>query len=158
MKLLDKFLIKRCSTEVQIMLKRMEERPEDFDYGTTWRKLVEVADNEGSPYTKAERRMIRKYWKGCEYARKRNELLGRIMAETINPSKLEGMEEYEDRLRRQYTTNLARSISNAKQLQGGITNISGPPTTGYTDPRAVFGTTIYTGNGAQNSIQHGLHP
>jgi hypothetical protein len=83
MKLIEKFMLKRCSTEVQVMLTRMRERPEDFDYGTGWRNLVEVADNGGSPYTKIERRMIRKYWKECEYTRKRNELLGRIMKETI---------------------------------------------------------------------------
>ena len=45
MKLIEKFMLKRCSTEVQVMLTRMKERPEDFDYGTGWRKLVDIADN-----------------------------------------------------------------------------------------------------------------
>lgn len=131
MKLIDKFLIKRCSTEVQVMLTRMKERPEDFDYGTGWRKLVEVADNEGSPYTKTERKMIRKYWKGCEYARKRKELLDRIMSETINPTTRENLE---DALSRNYTTSLAASMQNTKQaLQSGILS-------GYNDTRALYGT------------------
>ena len=30
MKLIEKFMLKRCSTEVQLMLTRMKERPEDF--------------------------------------------------------------------------------------------------------------------------------
>lgn len=156
MKFIEKFLIKRCSTEVQIMLVRMKDRPEDFDYGTGWRKLVEIADDSSSPYTNTERKLIRKYWKGCEYARKRKELLSRIMSETINPTTRESLE---DVLTNEYSKYLASSMQNTKQtLRGGITNISGPPTTGYTDARAVFGTTLYTGNGAQNSIQHGLHP
>ena len=134
MKLLEKFLIKRCSTEVQIMLQRMKTRPEDFSYGTGWRKLVEIADDSSSPYTNTERKLIRKYWKECKNVRNRNELLSRIMSETINPTTREYME---DVLGRQYSTNLAQSMMNTTQvLRGGI----------------------YTGNGTQNSIQHGLHP
>ena len=133
MKLIEQFLIKRCSTEVQIMLERMKQRPEDFDYGTGWRKLVEVADNEGSPYTKTERKMIRKYWKECEHTRKRNELLARIMSETINPTTREHLE---DALGRQYTTSLAASMMNTKQqLQGGIVSA-------YTDARALYGSPL----------------
>ena len=128
--MIEKFLIKRCSTEVQLMLTRMKERPEDFDYGTGWRNLVEVADNGGSPYTSIERRMIRKYWKACEHTRKRNELLGRIMKETIDPTT---REQLEDGLRRQYSKSLAASMTNTKQaLAGGIL-------TGYNDPRLMYG-------------------
>lgn len=140
MKLIEKFLVKRCSTEVQIMLQRMKERPDDFDYGTGWRKLVEIADNEGSPYTKTERKMIRKYWKECEHTRRRNELLRRIMSETINPTTRERIE---DELGARYQKSLIASMQATKQaLQGGIYH------TGTTDPRAIFGTTLYTGNGS----------
>lgn len=149
MKFIEKFLIKRCSTEVQIMLQRMKERPDDFDYGTGWRKLVEIADDSSSPYTKAERKMIRKYWKECKDTRNRNELLRRIMSETINPTTRESVE---DELGNRYTKSLAASMQNIQRLQGGILH------TGTTDPRAIFGTTLYTGNGAKNTIQHGLHP
>ena len=129
MKLIEKFLIKRCSTEVQLMLTRMKERPEDFDYGTGWRNLVEVADNGGSSYTRIERKMIRKYWKACEHTRKRNELLGRIMQETINPTTREHLE---DGLRRQYSKALAASMASTKQaVTSGILS-------GYKDPRAMY--------------------
>lgn len=132
MKLIEKYLIKRCSTEVQIMLERMKDRPEDFDYGTGWRKLVEVADNEGSPYTKTERKMIRKYWKECEHTRRRNELLRRIMSETINPTTRENLE---DIISNRYSQRLAQSMQATKQaVQSGVFAASA-----YTDASALYG-------------------
>ena len=129
MKLIEKFLIKRCSTEVQLMLTRMRERPEDFDYGTGWRMLVDKADESTCPYTKIERKMIRKYWKACEHTRKRNELLGRIMQETINPTT---REQLEDGLRKHYSKSLAASIASTQQaVTSGILS-------GYKDPRAMY--------------------
>lgn len=129
MKLIEKFMLKRCSTEVQLMLTRMKERPEDFDYGTGWRNLIEVADNGGSAYTNIERKMIRKYWKACQHTRQRNELLGRIMSETINPTTRDSLEN--NPLNKRYAQALAASMQNTTQvLRGGITNIGGPPTTG----------------------------
>jgi hypothetical protein len=130
MKLIEKFLIKRCSTEVQVMLTRMRERPEDFDYGTGWRMLVEKVDDDKVPYSIIERMMIRKYWKECRHARSRNELLGRIMSETINPTT---REQLEDGLSRQYYKSLAASMQNTKQqVQSGLLS-------SYTDPRALYG-------------------
>jgi len=130
MNFLEKFLIKHCSTEVQIMLERMKQRPEDFDYGTGWRALVEKVDDEKTPYTGVERKMIRKYWKECRRVRSRKELLDRIMSETINPTT---QKDLEDQLRKQYTSNLAASLTNTKQaLVSGIL-------TGYNDPRAMYG-------------------
>jgi hypothetical protein len=132
MKLIDKFLIKRCSTEVQVMLTRMKERPEDFDYGTGWKKLVEVADNERSPYTKVERKLIRKYWKECQLQRDRKKLLAQIMQQTINPTTREDIED--GVISKAYSQNLARSMMNSQQaLQSGILS-------GYNDTRALYGT------------------
>jgi len=148
MKLIEKFLIERCSTEVQLMLTRMRERPEDFDYGTGWRTLVDKVDELTCPYTKIERKMIRKYWKECEYTRKRNELLGRIMKETINPTT---REQLEDRLSRQYSKSLAASMASTQQaVTSGILSA-------YSDPRHVYqDSKVYTAQGQR--IQHGLHP
>ena len=132
MKLIEKFMLKRCSTEVQLMLTRMKERPEDFDYGTGWKKLVEIADNQGSPYTNIERKMIRKQWKECQVTRDRKKLLAQIMQQTINPTTRENIED--GVISAAYQRNLARSMMNSQQaLQGGVL------TTGYTDPRAVYG-------------------
>jgi len=93
MKLIEKFMLKRCSTEVQLMLTRMRERPEDFGYGTGWRKLVEIAETKSSPYTKIERKMIRAYWKECQLQRDRKALLAQIMRQTINPTSRESVED-----------------------------------------------------------------
>ena len=150
MKLIEKFLIKRCSTEVQLMLTRMKERPEDFDYGTGWRILVDKVDELTCPYTNIERKMIRKYWKACEHTRKRNELLGRIMQETINPTT---REQLEDGLRKHYSKSLAASIASTQQaVTSGILS-------SYTDPRAMYGQIDQTGRIYHpHQIQHGLHP
>lgn len=152
MKLIDKFLIKRCSTEVQLMLTRMKERPEDFDYGTGWRTLVERVDELTCPYTSVERAMIRKHWKECKHVRSRNELLARIMQETINPTT---REQLEDGLRRQYSKSLAASMASTQQaVTSGILS-------GYKDPRLMYGQIDQNGHihhPHQNQIQHGLHP
>ena len=132
MKLIAKFMIKCCSTEVQVMLTRMKERPEDFDYGTGWKKLVEIAENVSSPYTNVERKMIRKYWKECQVNRDRKKLLAQIMQQTINPTTREDIED--GVISKAYSQNLARSMMNSQQaLQSGIL-------TGYNDPRALYGT------------------
>lgn len=128
MKLIEKFLLKRCSTEVQVMLTRMKERPEDFDYGTGWRKLVEIADDRSSPYTSIERKMIRKYWKECKDVRNRNELLSRIMQQTINPTTREDIED--GIISKAYAQKLAQ-YSSQQALQGGLAR--------FNDPRAVYG-------------------
>ena len=145
MKLLEKFLIKRCSTEVQIMLVRMKTRPEDFSYGTGWRKLVEIADDSSSPYTNTERKLIRKYWKECKNVRNRNELLSRIMSETINPTPRESLED--TLFNKRYTQALAASMQATKQaVTSGV--ISGS----YLDARAVYG------NPLQNIGAQGRQP
>jgi len=73
MKLIDKFLIKRCSTEVQVMLTRMKERPEDFDYGTGWKKLVEVADAMEEPYIN-----VKRWWKAIQDANETMRLFSEV--------------------------------------------------------------------------------
>ena len=132
MKLIDKFLIKRCSTEVQVMLTRMKERPEDFDYGSAWKKLVEIADNQNSPYTNVERKLIRKYWKECQVNRDRKKLLAQIMQQTINPTSREDIED--GVISQTYSQRLAQSMMNSQQaLQSGILS-------GFNDTRALYGT------------------
>ena len=131
MNLLEKFLIKRCSTEVQIMLERMKQRPEDFDYGSAWKKLVEVADDTRNPYTNIERKMIRKYWKECQLQRDRKKLLAQIMQQTINPTTREDIED--GVISKAYSQNLARSMMNSQQaLQGGVLSV-------YNGPHGMYG-------------------
>lgn len=139
MKLIEKFMLKRCSTEVQVMLTRMKERPEDFDYGSAWKKLVEVADDARNPYTNIECKMIRKYWKECQLQRDRKKLLAQIMQQTINPTTREDIED--GVINKRYYQALAASMHNTTQvLQGGVLS-------GHTDPRAMYTTHVYPTQG-----------
>lgn len=143
MKLIEKFMLKRCSTEVQVMLTRMKERPEDFDYGSAWKKLVEVADDTRNPYTNIERKLIRKYWKECQLQRDRKKLLAQIMQQTINPTTREDIED--GTISKAYYQNLAKSMQNTKQvLQGGIAS------TTWTDAHSLYGQ--YGQNNAQGRV------
>jgi len=131
MKLIEKFMLKRCSTEVQVMLTRMKERPEDFDYGSAWKKLVEIADDTRSPYTKIERKLILKYWKECQLQRDRKKLLAQIMQQTINPTTREDIED--GAISKAYYQNLAKSMQATKEaVQSGVLS-------GYNDPRTLYG-------------------
>lgn len=142
MKLIEKFMLKRCSTEVQLMLTRMKERPEDFDYGTGWKKLVEIAESDRSPYTNTERKMIRKYWKECQVNRDRKKLLAQIMQQTINPTTREDIED--GLISAAYKRSLAQSMQATKEaVQSGVLS-------GYNDPRALYGQ--YGQNTAQGRI------
>jgi hypothetical protein len=135
MKLIEKFMLKRCSTEVQVMLTRMRERPEDFSYHSGWKKLVEIAETSNSPYTKIERKMIRAHWRECQLQRDRKALLAQIMQQTINPTSREDVENgaiimskaqamYNQALGQQAQQSL---YSQATQAQG------------YVDPRSIYG-------------------
>ena len=131
MNYIEKILIKWCSTEVRIMLERMKERPEDFNYGTGWRKLVEVADDTRSPYTKIERKLILKYWKECQLQRDRKKLLAQIMQQTINPTTREDIED--GVINKRYSQALAASLQATKEaVQGGVLSA-------YNDPNALYG-------------------
>jgi len=131
MKLIEKFMLRRCSTEVQVMLTRMKERPEDFDYGTGWKKLVDMADDERSPYTKVERKLIRKYWKECQLQRDRKKLLAQIMQQTINPTTREDIED--GVISKAYSQRLAQSMMNSQEaLRSGVLSA-------YNGPHGMYG-------------------
>jgi len=124
--MIEKLLLKRCSTEVQLMITRMKERPEDFGYGTTWRSLAESANESQFPYTLIERKMIRAQWKKTLQQRKRTDLLGRIMNETINPTAKESLEDGMDSYKRQQRYMQAQA--KRKHRQGRLTHLRGTTT------------------------------
>ena len=132
--MIEKLLLKRCSTEVQLMITRMKERPEDFNYGTTWRSLAESASELQFPYTWAERVSIRKQWKKTLQQRKRSELLGRIMHETINPTAKESLEDGMDAYKRQEQQFKKHLQHHYAQARAGALN----SLAGYNDPRALY--------------------
>jgi hypothetical protein len=138
MKLIEKFMLKRCSTEVQVMLTRMRERPEDFSYHSGWKRLVEIAEASSSPYTKIERKMIRAYWRECQLQRDRKTLLAQIMQQTINPTSRETVEDGA------IIMSAAQAKLYAQQAQQANTSLSSlysqaTQAQGYVDPRSIYG-------------------
>jgi hypothetical protein len=117
----------------------MKERPEDFDYGSAWKKLVEIADDTRSPYTKIERKLILKYWKECQLQRDRKKLLAQIMQQTINPTSREDIED--GVISAAYKRSLAQSMMNSQEAhRSGVLS-------GYTDSRGIYTTHVYPTQG-----------
>ena len=86
-KAVEKFMVGRCSPEVQILLTRIKERPEDFGYGTKWRGLVEVSERTlDNPYTRVERVVVTAHWGRHEATWARRALLTQIMKQAIDPN------------------------------------------------------------------------
>jgi hypothetical protein len=134
--MIDKFLFKRCSTEVQLLLTRMKERPEDFNYGSGWRKLIETAEMSDNAYTKTERFMVLKYWGQCQADRKRNELLSTIMSETINPTKAD--EPVKTKLLQSLMNTHSAHVAQHVAAMNRASNYA----SGYTDSRAMYGSAL----------------
>lgn len=80
--MIEKFLIRFCAQEVRIMVARLNERPDDFGYGSRWRDLVEARDG----FTWVERKVLAKEWAKSKKNKKRRELLGLITKEVLDPS------------------------------------------------------------------------
>jgi len=145
--MIAKYLLKFCSTEVKIMITRMKERPEDFKHGRTWRRLVEGVDKNNYPYTWAERMAIRVQWKRLEKDTARQELLARILHETVDPTPEEsiedGMSSYVNKVNYMQRAQNAR----AAHLQAHVTTAQGqvavsnfmPYPSGFSDPRQLYG-------------------
>ena len=64
------------------MVARLNERPDDFGYGSTWRGLVEARDG----LTWIERKVLNKEWDKFKKNQKRRELLGLITKEVLDPT------------------------------------------------------------------------
>lgn len=82
-----------CAKEVQILLTRMEERPEDFvrtNLFTVWKRLMDHKDH----YTWIERKLIARTKKKITKKYERQRLLARILEETVTPTKNDGEETF----------------------------------------------------------------
>jgi hypothetical protein len=80
--MIEKFLIRFCAQEVRVMVARLNERPDDFGYGSRWRDLVETKDG----FTWVERKVLAKEWAKFKKNQKRRELLGHITKEVLDPT------------------------------------------------------------------------
>ena len=118
--MIEKYLLKFCATEVQLMITRLQERPQDFKHGTVWRGIITT---EHSAFTKIEAKVVAAYWRKHKQSERRQELLGGIMAQTINPT---SKEEWEDG---------PMGSKRTGTLMGATTVI---------DPRAMYGQNAHT--------------
>lgn len=83
MTLTERLLLRYCSIEVQAMLNRLRERPEDFNYE---KRLYDLISHQ-KHYTWVENKCTVAAWKSHERNEGRRHLLNAIMSELINPTK-----------------------------------------------------------------------
>jgi hypothetical protein len=125
--MIEKFLIRFCASEVRLMVARLHERPEDFDYGSKWRDLVMCKDG----FTWAERKVLAKEWAKFKKNEKRREMLNLITKEVLDPTPKDKWGLY------------SHSTLYQQQLQNHIQqhqNIAAQNTVAqYIDPRALYG-------------------
>jgi hypothetical protein len=133
-----------------MMLKHLEEHPEDFRSSrrtSRWELLASEVRRKGTPI---ERRVLRSIEEKAFKKADRQRLLGEIVAQTVNPETV-SQEEIEDgtaMLSQQYAKNLAQSMLNTKNaVQQGLMSSSFQNQT----LQGHFGAGV--GNSAQSAAQ-----
>lgn len=137
MRLKEKLYRRFCAPEVRMLLDHMEENFEDFvdDYNgrKTWVRLLDAKD-----YSKIERKTIEMVFKRLKQNRARQQLLGRIIAQKLNPEPEKKSDDFMDAHRYATATAVNQHRQAAAQLsqyaQQGLMNR-------HMDPRAIFGRT-----------------
>ena len=118
--MITRLLRRFCSPQVEMMLKHLEENPEDFrsrNFGSNrtsrWELLASEVRRKGTP---VEKRVLHNVEEKAFKKADRQRLLGEIVAQTINPVTV-SQEEIEDgtaMLSQQYAKNLAQNMLNTK--------------------------------------------
>ena len=141
--MIEKYLIRFCAQEVRIMITRLRERPDDFDYGTRWRDLAETK----SGFTWVERKVLDKEWAKFKKNQKRRELLNLITKEVLDPTPKDrwGLSSHSNfqALQGQYTASMSTAQINAAQLNAAMERqyaLQAHPQQmhGYQDPRSLY--------------------
>jgi hypothetical protein len=129
--MITRLLRKFCSPEVEMLLKHLEENPEDFrsrnfssNRTSRWEVLAKDLARNGTPI---EKRVLRSVEEKAFKKADRQILLGQIVAQTVAPETV-SQEEIEDgtaMLSQQYTKNLAQNMLNTKAVmqQGLMTSL-----------------------------------
>lgn len=131
--MIEKYLIRFCATEVQTMIARLHERPEDFDFGSRWRDLIQARDG----FNWAERMVLDKEWAKHKKNEKRRALLHMITKQVVDPDPTRDWT-------RGLNTTSAVLYQNA-QLRAQMDaqqNSAQQAMNGYQDPRSIY----YQGN------------
>ena len=125
--MITRLLRRFCSPEVEMLLKHLEENPEDFrsrnfssNRTSRWELLAKDVARRGTP---VEKRVLHNVEEKAFKKADRQRLLGEIVAQTVNPETV-SQEEIEDgtaMLSQQYAKNLAQSMLNTKNsVQTGL--------------------------------------
>jgi hypothetical protein len=133
MKLKEKLYRRFCAPEVRMLLDHMEENFEDFidDYHgrKVWVRLLEAKE-----YSNTERTVLKMAYERLRRNHARQQLLGKIIAQKLNPAPEKKSDDSVDasRLANQYRQALA---NRAQYAQQGLTNR-------HMDPRTIFGNVL----------------
>lgn len=125
--MITRLLRRFCSPQVEMLLKHLEENPEDFrsrNFGSNrtsrWELLAKDVARRG---TLIEKRVLHNVEEKAFKKADRQRLLGEIVAQTVNPETV-SQEEIEDgtaMLSQQYAKNLAQNMLNTKNaVQTGL--------------------------------------
>ena len=143
MRLKEKLYRRFCAPEVRMLLAHMEEKFEDFvdDYNgrKMWVRLLEAKD-----YSNIERKTIKMVYERLRREHARQELLGKIIAQKLNPEVAKNSDDFMDANR--YAAALAQHRQ-AFGLQPHATQYAGQQNAGqpYQQyPRAIYGGTSWT--------------
>jgi wyosine [tRNA(Phe)-imidazoG37] synthetase (radical SAM superfamily) len=145
MRLKEKLYRRFCAPEVRMLLDHMEENFEDFvdDYNgrKTWVRLLDAKD-----YSKIERKTIEMVFKRLKQNRARQQLLGRIIAQKLNPEPEKKSDDFMDAHRYATALNQKQHQMAQQQLDAQIRNHLGQyaqqaASQYQQDPRAMYGRT-----------------
>ena len=143
MRLKEKFYRRFCAPEVRMLLDHMEENFQDFeeDYidKKPWRRLM-----KSNTYTKVERKVIEMAYHRLGRKHERQQLLGKIIAQKLNPEPEKKSDDFMDAHRYATATAVNQHRQAAAQLsqyaqQGLMAQYQAASQ--YTDPRAMYGRT-----------------
>ncbi len=114
--MITRLLRRFCSPEVEMLLKHLEEHPEDFKKTTGYGQWERLADEVYTHGTFIEQRVLtdvkKKVFK--DYARK--QMLGAIVKQTINPAPDVTEDDEYSQLSQQYSKQLAQSMVNTQNV------------------------------------------
>jgi hypothetical protein len=140
MRLKEKLYRRFCAPEVRMLLAHMEEKFEDFvdDYQgrKMWVRLLEAKD-----YSEIERKTIEMVFRRLRREHARQQLLGKIIAQKLNPEMAKNSDDFMDANR--YAAALAQQRQYANQYAGqqNANQLAQYAGQQCQDPRVIYGRT-----------------
>jgi hypothetical protein len=140
MRLKEKFYRRFCAPEVRMLLDHMEENFQDFeeDYidKKPWRRLM-----NSDTYTTVERTVIKMAYDRLMRGHKRQRLLGKIIAQKLNPEVPQPPQGLTAITAKQQQYLMAQQQLDA-QIRNHLGQYAQQAASQYTDPRTIFGNVL----------------